>query len=411
MESRIATEMPQDRIVVVDVLRAFALFGIIITHCAMGFLAGPPPDPQFNSFSTLDRLVDQLTDMLAVGKFFTIFSFLFGLSFAIQLSQANRKSAPFAGRFAWRLLVLLAIGLVHHMFFSGDILIVYALLGLLLLPIRSLSNKSLVVGALVLMLNIPGLITGLVQVTRPATPEQQQASAVAREQFMQRAQRQFQIKQSGSVEEVIHMNLTESLHNKLTFQVRTGRLWMTFGLFMLGLYAGRMNLFKDSEANRARFLRLLWIAGAAALVSSVIVLVQPPATRGQSLADVLANFAFSVQQIALSAFYLAGVALLFWKTSGQGALGKLAPLGRMGLTTYLMQTVFGLILFYGFGFGLMGQIGVAASVGLGILFFVAQIFIARWWMSHFRLGPIEWLWRSLTYLKLQPNTKGDVSTA
>ena len=89
-----------ERIAVVDVLRAFALFGIIITHSAMGFLAGPTPDPQFMTFTSLDRVVSRLENLFTFGKFFTIFAFLFGLSFAIQLNNAAQKGAAFSGRFA-----------------------------------------------------------------------------------------------------------------------------------------------------------------------------------------------------------------------------------------------------------------------------------------------------------------------
>src|SRR5687768_11574702 len=124
------------RIAIVDILRAVALFGIIINHAAMSFIAGPLPDPQFNQFSSLDTIVNDLAELLTFGKFFAIFSFLFGLSFAIQLENSTRKGTGFSGRFAWRLMILLAIGFVHSLFFSGDVLMIYALLGLLLIPCR-----------------------------------------------------------------------------------------------------------------------------------------------------------------------------------------------------------------------------------------------------------------------------------
>ena len=401
------------RIAVVDVLRGFALLGIIITHVAMGFLAGPPPSPEFNSFSSLDRIVDRLVEILAFGKFFAIFSFLFGLSFAIQLESATRKGVSFAGRFTWRLFILLAIGFVHTIFFSGDILMIYAVLGLLLVPFRKVGSKALVVAALVMVLNIPGLFMGLMQLSAPPpTPEQQRAGITAREQFMQRAQRQFAIKQSGTLAEVVNLNVTYSPRDKIRFQIFTGRLWMTFGFFLLGMCAGRINLFRDNEANRSIFRRLFVWTGMTALVTTILTLVHPVGFgAARSLIDVLAFFAFNVQQVSLSALYVAAVTLLFWSRPSRGLLPALAPLGKMGLTTYLMQSVFGLIVFYGFGFGMLGKLGVASSVGLGILFFGAQILFARWWMSHFNLGPVEWLWRSLTYLKLQPNVRDKLSTA
>jgi uncharacterized protein len=207
------------------------------------------------------------------------------------------------------------------------------------------------------------------------------------------------------------MNTTESLQGKLSFQVVTGRLWITFGLFLLGLCAGRLDLFRDTEANRQFFRRLLVWGGAAAALTTVIAIVYPVNFRVVTPTTLLTNFAFSVQQAALASFYVAGVTLFFWKNPSRGVLAQLAPMGKMGLTTYLLQTVFGLTIFYGIGFGLLGHLGIAACVALAILFFFAQIFIARWWMTRFSLGPVEWLWRSLTYLKLQPNARVQPSAA
>jgi len=103
---------------------------------------------------------------------------------------------------------------------------------------------------------------------------------------------------------------------------------------------------------------------------------------------------------------VAVVTLLYWRKPTEGLLPSLAPLGRMGLTTYLTQTAFGVLVFYGLGFGLLGKIGVAAAVGAAIAFFILQVLLAQAWMKHFTLGPAEWLWRSLTYFKLQPITRG-----
>jgi uncharacterized protein len=126
--------------------------------------------------------------------------------------------------------------------------------------------------------------------------------------------------------------------------------------------------------------------------------------RAQTIREVWIVFSFSVQQVSLATFFVAAITLWFWKHPFGRLLPKLAPLGKMGLTTYLLQSVFGVLVFLGIGLGQMGELGTAACVGLGILFFVAQIFIARWWLNHFKLGPIEWLWRSLTYFKIQPNS-------
>lgn len=397
------------RILLVDVLRAFALFGIIVNHITMSYLAGPSPagNEQFNILSPLDGALNMGSLVFTYGKFFTIFSFLFGLSFAIQLSNAEKKEGSFTLRFLWRLVILFAIGYVHNLFFSGDILIIYAVLGLLLLPSRFLSNKVLLPLALLLILNVPLVIKDIRQVNAPPpTQSQIAAQTEAGKGFVKMSQQQYRIKQSGSVGEVVKMNAASGLRDKLSFQIMTGRLWITFGLFLLGMYAGRKKVFDYTAANIHFFKRLLLWSGLVAALSTVLALLYGnPFGGATSPLQVLGNFSFSVHQASLSAFYAAGIILLYWNTGARTKLNFLAPAGQMGLTTYLTQTVFGLFMFYGFGLGLMGRIGVTASIGLGIVFFFLQILFANRWMSRYHYGPVEWLWRSLTYLKMQPMRK------
>lgn len=394
---------PEERIAAMDGLRAFALLGIVITHAAMSFLVGPPPDPNFVTFSRLDGIVDQLVDLFASGKFFAIFSFLFGLSFAIQLERARQKGRSFSGRFVWRLAILWAIGFVHSLFFSGDILMIYALLGLLLIPFQRVGNKALLVTACILALNIPGVIFGIVRVNNP--PANVEAALQARAEFMERAKRHYEIKQSGTVSELVSINATESNVFRVMFQVFTGRLWVTFGLFLFGVYAGRIKLFQDTGENRRLFRRIFIWAGLAASALTVATIVVPGSFNAATLADVIGWFISSVHQIALATFYVAAMTLLFWSRFSTALLDWLAPLGRLGLTTYLTQSAFAILIFYGIGFGLLGRLGVAACVAVGIGIFVLQILLARIWVQYFKLGPVEWLWRSLTYFKLQPNIR------
>jgi uncharacterized protein len=298
------------------------------------------------------------------------------------------------------------IALVHGAFYTGDILIIYALLGLLLIPLRNLNTPWLVGLGLVLVLNVPGALLSLESINAPPpTPEQQQVAAQQQKLALQSAQQQYAAKKSGSIPDLIHTNFTDALAAKFYFQIRTGRLWMTFGLFLLGLAAGRAQIFRDNATNRRFFRKLMWTAAPVALATSVIAIVRPAGFQVASVADILGSMSWTVQQLSLSAFYLAAVTLLFWRNPSGALLPRLAPAGKMGLTVYLTQTVFGLVLFYslgGLGFAQLGELGVTAAVGAGILFFAAQLVLARWWMARFSMGPVEWLWRSATYFKLQP---------
>ena len=406
MNTALTPSSPGERIAAVDVLRAFALFGIIVTHAIDGFLAGQPPVADFMLFGPLDRAVAQLEHLLTFGKFYTIFSFLFGLSFAIQLRNATQKGVGFSGRFSWRLTVLALIGIVHGAFFAGDVLIIYALLGLLLIPFRNMKTKTLLIVGLILVFNIPGLLFGSALLALPApSPEQLQANADMQAHFLRLAEQQFAIKQSGTLAELAVVNFTFGLFGKAMFMIITGRLWITFGLFLLGMCAGRLEIFKDTEANRVFFRKLLWPAGLVALATTLSEWLFPVSQQMLSAGNLLRWFSFTIQQVSLSAFYVAVITLLYWSRPSQGLLPALAPVGRMGLTTYLGQTVFGVLVFYGLGLGLLGRIGAAAAVGLSVAFFILQILLAHAWAKRFKLGPAEWVWRSLTYLKLQPNNR------
>jgi uncharacterized protein len=391
-----------DRIEALDVLRALALFGIIVTHAEMGFLAGRPPDPQFDIFNSLDAGVAEFVRVFANGKFFSIFSFLFGVSFAIQLQRSASRAGNFAARFAWRLTLLFAIGFVHNLFFSGDILTVYAVLGLLLIPLHRLDTRVLMVCATLLLFNVPGIVSGVMSFNAAApTAEQQRVASAMQAAGMDSAKRQLDIKQHGSVAQVVQMNLNESFTGKFSFQIATGRLFVTFGCFLLGICAWRAQLFSDSQRNRNIMRRLIVWAGIPAALTSVLMWLYPSGMRLENAAQLGRYVVGCVQQVTLATFFVASALLMYWKSSPRGWLWKLAPMGKMGLTTYLTQTVFGLLVFYGFGLGLLGRIGVATCVALGVAFFVCQIFISRWWMQRYNQGPVEWLWRSATDRRFQ----------
>lgn len=394
------------RIQVIDALRGFALFGIIINHIAYSYLAGPPPPstPNFNIFSPLDEQVNTLTFWLTGGKFFTIFSFLFGLSFAIQLHNAEKKNKKgFLGKFTWRLAILFGIGFIHSLFYSGDILRIYAFLGLFLIPCIKMDNRALLIVATLLILNMP-LFVGRVNsfFAPPPSPAQIEMGKVQGEQFMKEAEMQYKIKQSGSLSALVSMNFESGIIGTFGFQIMTGRLFITFGLFLLGLYVGRKGFFIDKTENRLLFKKTLFWSGGIALISTILALLYMPPFGAPSVSflDFIGLTAFDIHQASLSLFYVAGITLLYWNYRPK-LLQSWAAVGQMGLTTYLMQSVLGVAIFMGIGFGMMGKMGVTLSVIIGIVFYVFQTFFAVWWMSKFRYGFFEWFWRSLTEMKMQ----------
>jgi uncharacterized protein len=391
-------QSPTERIAVVDVLRAVALCGIAVTHAEMGFLAGPPP-ADFMVFSNLDATVSRWIGILVESKFFTIFSFLFGLSFAIQIDSAREKNRPFAGRFAWRLTLLFLIGMAHQLLFNGDILMIYAALGFLLLPLSRLRSGVLLVVALLLVLNVPGLVQDLRRIhSPPSAAEQQRDNENMARVYGVGGKRLYEANKHGTLGELARVNYYEGLEMKWVYQSSTGRLWITFGCFLLGLAAGRAQLFRDTEGHRRFFRGLLLVGGAIALLSTALPMFY---TADSAVAGAWMSFASSAQKATLAAFYVAAVTLAFW-AAPRGWLASLAPLGKMGLTIYLLQSLVLAVICCGFGFGLMGEFGSAAAVLIGLGLFLVQVFLARAWMSRYSMGPVEWLWRTATWLEPQP---------
>src|SRR5688500_4739732 len=213
------SSLPAERIAVVDVLRAVALLGIIITHAEMGFLAGPPPIQDFMQFSALDGAVRRWVGVLVESKFFSIFSFLFGLSFAIQLDRARQRGAAFSARFAWRLALLFLIGMAHQLLFNGDILMIYAALGLLLIPLGKVRTGVLLVVAVLLVLNMPGLVQGIARIgAPPPTPAQEMSSAKIEELFTVGGKALYSAAKSGSIADIARVNYTYGLEMKRFYQ-------------------------------------------------------------------------------------------------------------------------------------------------------------------------------------------------
>ncbi len=227
------------RIQIIDVLRGFALLGIIIVHFTEQYYAGQPPEAMAKASpnNIADQVVQGIIGILIQGKFFTIFSFLFGLSFFIQLDKSE-ESGSFLLRFAWRLVVLFAIGFVHSLHYRGDILTIYAVLGFGLLVTYKLPDRALLLVALFLVFDFPAFFTRVAQ-TFIDSGSQQQAN-------QKELQLYFDTLKHGDYLSIVKANVFEILP-KFQFQVVFGRLYITFGLFLLGLYAGRKNFFGTWE--------------------------------------------------------------------------------------------------------------------------------------------------------------------
>lgn len=361
------------RVQLVDVLRAFALFGILFIHSVDEFLT--TRSAEHLGMNTVNSFLANSLEALIQDKFYIIFSFLFGWGFYVMHRSAKNKNKPFVARYLWRLAILLAIGTLHSLLY-WDILQIYAVVAPFLLFCRNFGKKQL------LVLSVLLFVAGT-------------ASFALREQLWATL---VSMKEGGI-----------PVPGKVVQYIVTGRFFMTAAMFALGLYAGKAKLFRNITAHLHLFRILALWSGVIAFITIAGLLLNKhfAASPAEHNTSVIASVLYSVQIISLGCFYVSGLVLLYYREPLQRVLNWLAPLGKVSLTGYLTQSVF-LQLFYNLGNG--QALGLPTAMAVTLLFYVTQVFFAHIWLTRFKMGPVEWLWRVFTYLKWSnPIKKREVS--
>ncbi|MFP4440355.1 MAG: DUF418 domain-containing protein [Chloroflexaceae bacterium] len=411
MAETVAPTQPRERIAIVDILRGFAIFGILLVNM-MIFAApvyqfvletSPWPGPVNQAAASFIRFT-------AEGKFFTMFSLLFGLGLTMQMSRAESRSIRFVPLYLRRMFILLLFGLAHVLlFWPGDILTYYAILGTLLLFFRKRSPRTLLIWAVILLIIPMVLNTGLFGLVALAgsTPEgaaivdEQMALTIA--EYKTSYQEALRIYTEGSFAEMAMQRLQDFAFSTMGIFLN-GMFFVILAMFLLGLYVGRRRLLHDIPANLPFFRRVMRWSLVVGLVTNLLyvwlsTLVNPAEF---SLPLLLSVVSFVIGAPALCLFYVTALIQLTQNQSWQQRLMPLAAVGRTALSNYLLQTLVCTTIFYGYGLGLMGQVGPALGLLLSITIFSVQVIISNWWVRRFRFGPMEWLWRTATYGKLQP---------
>ncbi len=397
-ENQIRPISSQERIELLDVLRGMAIGGILIGNMQWFSNYGMMPETLAAQATIIDKIANFFVHFLVEGKFYSIFSFLFGFGFALQMTRAEERGDLKASLFKRRLFWLLIIGLIHaYLLWAGDILSIYALMGFVLILFRKKSNESLLKWIFGLIL-IPIFSYLLIYIlfSAFATPEIIAEIGKAKMSMWEDGNRQVQ--QSGYAQIVSGFNL-QFIGGRYASLILEMRLPKILAMFLLGFYAYRRGFFQNPSAHQPLIRQVLiyglglglaanlvfaWVSGKEALF--------PPTAAG--LIGVVL-YAFGVPALALG--FMALTATLWQKTSWQKLLAVLAPVGRMALTNYLMQTLICVFIFYGYGFGQFGKFGAATSTLIALGIFVFQIFFSSLWLKYFNYGLMEWIWRQLTY--------------
>jgi uncharacterized protein len=405
-----------ERIELLDVVRGFALFGVLLGNLLWTGPGASLSDAQLAALPTaaVDPWADALWDFVGHDKANTLFAFLFGLGFAVQLERgaaSGSRGGSFLGRYVRRLGVLFLFGLAHNfLLWYGDILHLYAVTGLLLIPLRRLSDRALVVGGLALAF----LARPAFWICTHAVPAVA-AYLDAQPDFYSDAARQArgEMLLSGSYADVLRVNLDVTLNDWILPFGFVPWIGYVLGRFLLGHWVGRNRFLEDPGRFESGWRRLLGFALPLGLAGSAwraiadfleLELAGP--------ARIVSGLFVQAGIVALAASYLAGIALLHLRSGRWRArLRRLAPVGRMALTNYLVQSFLYVFALYGVGLGLLDELGSTALWGIAVAFFALQMLASRWWLDRFEFGPCEWLWRALTYGRRPPFRRAEPPAA
>ena len=377
---------PGERHATLDVLRGVALFGVLLINIHTLFRVSL--FDHILRFHThpgrWNHVVDALLAGLLETKAVSLFSLTFGIGSAIQEERAAARGIDATRFLCRRYLVLLALGLCHlWLVWNGDVLALYAICGLLILPLMRLP------GPLLAMLGAAAIVVGTVVglPIRYPTADAMRAQAVAA----------THVYGSGSPTDILVFRFRETA--SFIVPLLVGFLPQTLGLMLCGIAVWRSGILRRPQ----RFRRLVRILlGAALVIGTTATSLQLfSQSTGRTVAIPTGVFRLS-GFLPLAFSYAAGVWL--WTTSAPVAPVTLlfASMGRMALTNYLTQSVVLGFIFYGYGFGLFGRLGSAPGAVIGVGMYVGQLFFSRFWLRHYCFGPVEWLWRSITYGRWQP---------
>jgi uncharacterized protein len=384
---------PSDRIEPIDALRGMALFGVLAINLVTEFRVSIFEQffPAGRSASPADHAVETVLTLAVDLKAFALVSLLFGAGLAIQFERlaANPRRGVLLVR---RLLVLLAIGLIHLvLIWNGDILTEYAVAGFLVLPFLFGPRWLLASAAVVLLglyLMLPLWLPGWVF-----------PSAAAMIQDIAGAHR---IYGSGGLLDVLMFRIREL---PLILPLHVYVFPRTVGLFLLGMLAWRAGIQRNVTTHN---LLLAVVAAAGICFGAATTLL---GANGLFAARAINTMAFQLGTILLALGYGAAVIAASSLPFGKILFGWAAPLGRMAFTNYLTQSIIFGWIFYGYGLGLFGRLGAASALAIGLAVYIAQVFFSAWWLRRYRYGPVEWLWRTLMYGVDQPmRLSGPTST-
>ncbi|MDR2913347.1 MAG: DUF418 domain-containing protein [Tannerella sp.] len=378
----------KSRVEVVDVLRGFAIMGIIILHSIEHFnFYRFPPEIPFEWMKFTDKAIWDGLFFAFGGKAYAIFALLFGFSFYIQDDNEKKRGHDFRLRFLWRLVILFLLGQFNAAFFTAEILTMYAMVGIILPLCCRLNNKILITLAIILLLQPMEWIKVIYAVINPdyISPAGVNYWAVT-----------YKAQCEASFWEMVKVNLYEGQLASLTWAWEHGRIFQTAGLFLTGLWLGRTKLFIYSKEHNLAWHKYLLVAFILFFPLNGLHGMMPDFIANKEILRPFQLIIKSYANLCFMTVLVVMVLMVYYYSVKKKWLLRLVPYGRMSLTNYISQSIIGSLFFYNWGFNL--NIGITYSALFGVALFLLQLTFCTVWLKHFTHGPFEALWKRLTWL-------------
>lgn len=403
--------LPGERAEILDVLRGFAILGIFLVNSAVFslYVFQDKAVQEAMPGAEINTVLKYFNHIFIDGKFYSLFSLLFGVGFSIILGKGEIAGKDSLLIFYRRIGIMLGIGLAHMMFlWEGDIIFIYAVIALFLPLLRKLSDRTIII--LVVSLLLSPLIFDTLKVVSNgewnlAKPILTKAMEVdAKHGITDTNYKTWLIDHDTYAS--VSIWLKGSFYWRMEMLVGTNRIPKVLAMFLLGMLAGRKMIFQNLNENRPLLLKVRKIGFAVGLPASVLFAVAEydgyrlPDWRG--LSDTLL-YAVSVVPMSLA---ITAAMSLHWLNNRQTSIFRyVAPVGRMALTNYIMQSVCAMYIYWGVGLGLGAGVGHSVFMPIALGVYLLQVLFSNLWFRRFRFGPLEWIWRMLTYGKYFPILK------
>ena len=398
-EKDIAPIRAAERISEIDIARGLALFGILMVN--MSFFKMPVMLDRFPSShpAGFDQMAAWIIQLLFTGKFYAIFSFLFGLGFYIFMERTLDKGLELVPLYRRRLLALLLFGFVHlFILWSGDILFTYAITGFFLLAFRNKSIEAIrkwIISLFFVSFILNGLFMFFKTAGKVMAPKEYEAI------MSEMVASAFKVYTEGSFTELVAFRLA----NEVPYVIFGLIAWIpaVLAFFLCGLYIGKKGIFKDLPGHAVYLKRVRNVGfpvGGIFLLLMVFIGTGIWPVHPLIKHSIFESFNYLASLFIFPA-YVAALLLFLQGEKGKRILAPIAATGRMALTNYLAQTVICIFIFYGFGLSLYGQVSIIAGIIITISIYLVQVVWSNLWMKKFYYGPMEWLWRVMTYKNVQ----------